>query len=309
IAVGVGMTVVAHPFTYAKVLVQLGHEPLAPVMRRNMFFRKQLQYPSVFAYIKHINTTDGYVGLYRGLLPRIFANASTSITYSLFNKVFTTTETNSKCIYNEDSSNNRYKFPISQTTREMAARCSAIIISQPFHVIAIRTMAEFVGHETIYTNIFTSTAEIYREDGILGFFAGIMPRLASEVITIWLCNLLAHTVNTYVLTDTVSWNYGWCHQTKQTTVGTTFCKLTFYLRQYTHLVVGYVAQIITYPLSVTSTVMAASGTRLRAGNPPCMPVYRGWLECLKDLHKTGASNRGSSMFFRKAAAHLYSASA
>uniref|UniRef100_H2YYM8 Mitochondrial carrier homolog 2 n=1 Tax=Ciona savignyi TaxID=51511 RepID=H2YYM8_CIOSA len=287
IAVGVGMTVVAHPFTYAKVLVQLGHEPLAPVMRRNMFFRKQLQYPSVFAYIKHINTTDGYVGLYRGLLPRIFANASTSITYSLVGTV----SCKIKLVNNKHDlcSNNRYKcdFPISQTTREMAARCSAIIISQPFHVIAIRTMAEFVGHETIYTNIFTSTAEIYREDGILGFFAGIMPRLASEVITIWLCNLLAHTVNTYVLTDTTDLKD---------------------LRQYTHLVVGYVAQIITYPLSVTSTVMAASGTRLRAGNPPCMPVYRGWLECLKDLHKTGASNRGSSMFFRKAAAHLYSAS-
>uniref|UniRef100_H2YYM5 Mitochondrial carrier homolog 2 n=1 Tax=Ciona savignyi TaxID=51511 RepID=H2YYM5_CIOSA len=285
IAVGVGMTVVAHPFTYAKVLVQLGHEPLAPVMRRNMFFRKQLQYPSVFAYIKHINTTDGYVGLYRGLLPRIFANASTSITYSL---VGTTIESQFARETQECSELKKvcnHVIPISQTTREMAARCSAIIISQPFHVIAIRTMAEFVGHETIYTNIFTSTAEIYREDGILGFFAGIMPRLASEVITIWLCNLLAHTVNTYVLTDTVN------------------------LRQYTHLVVGYVAQIITYPLSVTSTVMAASGTRLRAGNPPCMPVYRGWLECLKDLHKTGASNRGSSMFFRKAAAHLYSASA
>uniref|UniRef100_H2YYM6 Mitochondrial carrier homolog 2 n=1 Tax=Ciona savignyi TaxID=51511 RepID=H2YYM6_CIOSA len=285
IAVGVGMTVVAHPFTYAKVLVQLGHEPLAPVMRRNMFFRKQLQYPSVFAYIKHINTTDGYVGLYRGLLPRIFANASTSITYSLVGTV----SCKIKCLCRVlKQTHNAWRFPISQTTREMAARCSAIIISQPFHVIAIRTMAEFVGHETIYTNIFTSTAEIYREDGILGFFAGIMPRLASEVITIWLCNLLAHTVNTYVLTDTTDLKD---------------------LRQYTHLVVGYVAQIITYPLSVTSTVMAASGTRLRAGNPPCMPVYRGWLECLKDLHKTGASNRGSSMFFRKAAAHLYSASA
>ena len=29
---------------------QLGHEPLEPVLRRNVYFRKQWQYPSVFQY-------------------------------------------------------------------------------------------------------------------------------------------------------------------------------------------------------------------------------------------------------------------
>nr|CAB3264042.1 mitochondrial carrier homolog 2 [Phallusia mammillata] len=82
VAAGAGMTVLAHPFTYVKVLIQLGHEPLAPVMGRNMFFRKQLQYPGVFEYMKHIRKTDGFLGLYRGVGPRICANLSTSLTYS-----------------------------------------------------------------------------------------------------------------------------------------------------------------------------------------------------------------------------------
>ena len=34
-------------------LFQLGHEPLQPVFRRNMYFRKQLQYPNVFQYCKY----------------------------------------------------------------------------------------------------------------------------------------------------------------------------------------------------------------------------------------------------------------
>ncbi|XP_078481339.1 mitochondrial carrier homolog 2 [Ciona intestinalis] len=281
IAVGVGMTAVAHPFTYVKVLVQLGHEPLAPILRRNMFFRKQLQYPSVFAYIKHISNQDGYIGMYRGLFPRICANVSTSLTYSLVGKSLKSEATR----VSEDCT--EIKKVCDHTTREMVARCSAVIVSQPFHVIAIRTMAEFVGQETIYTNIFTSTAEIYREEGILGFFSGLVPRLAGEIISIWLCNLLVHTFNTYILTEN--------NELKD-------------MRQYSHMVMGYIAQIVTYPLSVTSTVMATTGARITAANPPFMPVYKGWVVCLQDLHKTGASNRGSSMFFRKAVAHFNAAS-
>ena len=37
--------------------------------------------------VKHIQKTDGSLGLYRGLFPRIWANATTSITYSLVSKV------------------------------------------------------------------------------------------------------------------------------------------------------------------------------------------------------------------------------
>ena len=75
----------------------------------------------------------------------------------------------------------------------MAARCAAVIISQPFHgecwlrfcyidvrktgnlhfatVVAIRSMAQFVGHETIYDTMHGAFVEIYTEDGVIGFFA------------------------------------------------------------------------------------------------------------------------------------------
>lgn len=40
---------------------------------------------------------------------------------------------------------------LQNTSRESAGRAAAILASQPFHVIAVRCMAEFVGSEEKYT--------------------------------------------------------------------------------------------------------------------------------------------------------------
>jgi len=40
-----------------------------------------------------------------------------------------------------------------------------------FSVIAIRTMAQFVGQETLYGSLKCSVVEIYTDEGILGFFS------------------------------------------------------------------------------------------------------------------------------------------
>lgn len=283
IAIGGFMTAVTHPFTYAKVLVQLGHEPLSPVLRRNMYFRKQLQYPNVFQYLKHIQQTDGSFGLYRGLFPRIWANATTSITYTLVSKAMASKE---KTIEDEKPTMD-FSTVCKKTSTEMSARCAAVIVSQPFHVIAIRSMAQFIGRETIYTTMTGSIVEIYRDEGILGFFSGIVPRLLSEIISLWMCNVLTYAFNTYVLNES--------SELKE-------------LRDYTHMIMGYFAQTVTYPLSVTSTVMVVNGSKLKAGRLPLVPCYDNWVVCLKDLMKTGNANRGSSMFFRRVLAHANAAS-
>lgn len=284
VVVGAGMAAVAHPFTYAKVLVQLGHEPLSPIMGRNLTFRRQLMYPGIFAYIKHIRRTDGYMGMYRGLLPRMCANFTTSITYQAVGHYA------EPSTYIEDRKSMDAKTMLvkvwEQSTKETVARCSAVIISQPFHVIALRTMAEFVGHETLYTNIFSSAGEIYNQEGVAGFFAGLAPRIVAEVATIWLVNLLSQISNNYVLTEAN--------------------ELTD-LRQYSSIVMGYIVQTITYPLSVTSTIMTVNGSRIQAGSEPFVPRYNTWYCCLKDLYQKGLTSRGSSMFFRKVLKHAQAA--
>lgn len=272
------MTAAAHPFSYCKVLIQLGHEPLPPMIRRNIFFRKQLQYPNVLQYMKHIKARDGTVGLFRGLPPRICANISASITYMAMAEVVGFTEKRETPDQGEDLKT-AMKRMSDMTSREITAKCVAIVVSHPFHVIAIRSMAQFIGRETYYSGVLSAVKEIYNEEGLMGFFAGLMPRLAAEFIQIWLCNLLCHALNVYVLND-------------QSDLGD--------LRQYSQAVTNYIASVVTYPINLTSTVMAVSGSRLAAGNPPHMDVYAGWLNCLKDLRKRGLANRGSSLFFRRA---------
>ena len=44
-------------------------------------------------------------------------------------------------------------------------------MSHVLTVIAIRTMAQFVGEEAVYRNIYVSMVEIYSDEGILGFFS------------------------------------------------------------------------------------------------------------------------------------------
>ena len=40
---------------------------------------------------------------------------------------------------------------LQNTARETVGRITAIVASQPFHVIAVRSMAEFVGNDGKYT--------------------------------------------------------------------------------------------------------------------------------------------------------------
>ena len=48
LALKVGGTFVFHPFELSKVLIQLGHEPVAPRNTKTLLGRPALAYPSVF---------------------------------------------------------------------------------------------------------------------------------------------------------------------------------------------------------------------------------------------------------------------
>ena len=55
-----------------------------------------------------------------------------------------------------------------------------------------RTMAQFVGRETKYSNVFGSVGEVYRTNGVVGFFAGVVPRLVGEIPTLVLLEYAKH---------------------------------------------------------------------------------------------------------------------
>ncbi|KAK3861313.1 hypothetical protein Pcinc_032693 [Petrolisthes cinctipes] len=262
-----------HPIEYAKVLIQLGYEPLKPYKSRTVFGREAFYYPSVFSYIKYIKSQDGLWGCYRGLTPKLAANIVSGVAFQKVTESIKFKELDGEVVVEELTIKERTQRFLQNTSRESAGRTAAILASQPFHVIAVRCMAEFVGSEEKYTGVFTAVGIIYREQGIKGFFCGLLPRLLCDLTALWLGKTLAHIINNYLVEDKD-------------------------LKQYVTASMNFLASAVTYPLQVVSNCMAVSGSGLAAGCPPNMPIYTGWIDCYRHLRQVRGLKRGSSMLWR-----------
>uniref|UniRef100_A0A8C2J890 Mitochondrial carrier homolog 2 n=1 Tax=Cyprinus carpio TaxID=7962 RepID=A0A8C2J890_CYPCA len=265
VLLGSGLTVLSHPLMYIKVLVQVGHEPLSPTLGRNMFGRQVYQLPGLFAYAKHIIKIDGKSGLFKGLTPRLCAGTIGTIVHSRVLQVQYTAEDGS------------LQHVVNETTKEMIARsCVSCFLfsgfSSPFC-----TFNNFFF--VLSSGVFDSIVTIYREEGILGFFAGLIPRLLGDVLSLWICNMLAHFINTYAIDDSTS------H--------------TGEIKNCSQAVTGFFASMLTYPFVLVSNLMAVNNCGLAGGLPPYAAVYPNWLHCWSHLSREGNMSRGNSLFFRK----------
>ncbi|NXC78564.1 MTCH2 protein, partial [Anhinga anhinga] len=170
---------------------------------------------------------------------------------------------------------------IKETSREMVARSAATLITYPFHVITLRCMVQFIGRETKYSGTLSAFTTIYREEGILGFFAGLIPRLLGDILSLWLCNMLAYLINTYALENGRGDPRGGpaAHQP---------CSpLQFF------------ASMLTYGGVLVSNLMAVNNCGLGGGLLPYAPTYSSWLDCWSQGGREGNMSRGNSLFFRK----------
>uniref|UniRef100_A0A8C5GL04 Mitochondrial carrier homolog 2 n=1 Tax=Gouania willdenowi TaxID=441366 RepID=A0A8C5GL04_GOUWI len=272
VVLGSGLTVLSHPLMYIKVLIQVGHEPLPPTLGRNLFGRQVYQLPGLFSYAKHIIKIDGKAGLFKGLGPRLCAGTIGTVVHS---KVLQSSSSAGKSRPQTLGWCPRYP----ETTKEMIARSCATIVTHPFHVITLRCMVQFIGRETKYSGVFDSILTVYREEGILGFFAGLIPRLLGDILSLWICNLLAHLINTYAIDDSMS------H--------------TGEMKNCSQAVTGFFASMLTYPFVLVSNLMAVNNCGLAGGLYPYASVYPTWVDCWRHLSREGNMSRGNSLFFRK----------
>lgn len=277
----IALNAAAHPLTYVKILIQVGHEPLPAQEGKTLFGKKVLKLPNFIQYAAHIKNVDGWLGLYRGLGPRVAHNiVSSAVTNAINNKV--KEENNAAGKFAIDSSSvNGY---IQETMNLAVAKMTGVVVSYPFHLIGVRMMVQFVGRETQYTNILSSVKEIYHEEGFSGFFSGLFPHLVAELIGFCMLRSLNYIVINYV-------------------IGTHDDQMVE-LRSYSQGISQYFVSIITYPFHLVSNMMAINGTNLAAGQPPLMPLYSSWTECWIDLGKKGLKSRGSSLFRRSLPAPL-----
>lgn len=272
---GAAITAVLHPFGYAKILMQMGHEPLAPEISKSVLFRSQSQtYPNIFRYIGHIKQVDGFWGLYRGVFPRVLAGFMGNIVqYNIQDQIKTMkSEQEVEELDDEDMAVWLKRFA-RETSEDTFGRVCGVIVSHPFHVIMVRSVVQFIGRETKYNTVLSSVKEIYTTDGILGFFAGLVPRLIGEVITIWVTSFLAQMLNKYVVDDKD-------------------------MKSYTGSACGLIVSHATYPFTLVTNVMAANNCGLQGTQPPAMPVFNGWRDCMGSLARSNDLKRGSSAFYR-----------
>ncbi|CAH1990073.1 unnamed protein product [Acanthoscelides obtectus] len=262
---------VSHPFEYAKILIQIGYEPIPPRPTKTLFGKPALKLPNIFEYVKHIKSVDGIVGCCNGLTPKITGNIlSTIVTYRL------TEYLNPPCddeFEVEPTEEQRKKQFTKKLKCDLILHSCAIVVSQPFHVITVRMMAQFVGRETKYNGIFTSVKEIYHQNGVLGFFSGLVPRLLGDILSLLLASSLTYAVSHYLIEDRE-------------------------LHIYTSAIMSFLATAITYPFSVISNCMAVTNSGLMAGSPNFMPHYSSWLDCYNDLASRNQLKRGSSVLVR-----------
>lgn len=268
------ITTICHPMEYAKVLIQLGFEPLPPRRSTTLFGRPAMILPNVFQYIKYIKAQDGFFGCYRGLSARLLGLIASS-------------QLTSKVIYacgidlpeiNDPPNIITDEEPVAEDyiklgRRDMIMHTAAVIVSYPFHVVSVRMMASFIGKEEEYCSLISAIISVYRDDGIRGFFHGIVPKLVGDLTCAAVTGVLAYYVNKYFV------------KTKD-------------LRYYTVPFLTFITSTVTYPLVVVSTCMAVTGCSLTAGNPPNMPKYPHWQKCWQDLVRNKQHKRGSSLIFR-----------
>ncbi|XP_057408267.1 uncharacterized protein LOC103003876 isoform X2 [Balaenoptera acutorostrata] len=249
--------------------IYVGYEPLPPTIGRNIFGRQVCQLPGLFCYAQHIASIDGKRGLFTGLTPRLCSGVLGTVVHGKvlqhYQECDKAEESGSGYVQKEVSSS--FDRVIKETTREMMARSAATLITHPFHVITLRSMVQFIGRESKYCGLCDSIATIYREEGILGFFAGLIPRLLGDIISLWLCNSLAYLVNTYALDSGVS------------TMNE--------MKSYSQAVTGFFASMLTYPFVLVSNLMAVNNCGLAGGCPPYSPVYSSWIDCWCMLQKEG----------------------
>ncbi|XP_041656355.1 mitochondrial carrier homolog 1-like isoform X1 [Cheilinus undulatus] len=269
---GAGVTAITHPLLYVKLLIQVGHEPLPPTVGTTMFGRRVLYLPGFFSYAQHIIKVDGKRGLFRGLSPRIISSAiSTQVRSNVKQQV--------ERLSKKDEVQNSLRKVFQETSQEMIIQCLSRLATHPFHVMSVRCMAQFVGREVKYGGMFSCVVKILKEEGVAGFYVGIVPHMLGEVLFLWCCNLLAHFINTYAVDESFS----------QASA----------VRSYTKFVMGIAVSVLTYPFMLVADLMAVNNCGLAAGLPPHSPIFQSWFDCWNHLNQKGHLFRGSSFFFRR----------
>jgi len=270
-----------HPISYVKTLIQLGHEPLAPYEGRQWAFWKTAMYrPGALGYALHIKDTDGAYGLFRGLTPRL----TSTFMYNYARKFMDKTVANCEQLKSEEPSpsdnwDDGMRKVGQKVLRDSIAETLALLVAYPFHVLAVRSMAQFISREDAYESIVGGILEIKdSQEGVSGFFKGFVPKLVGALIAISLTETLTYTLQKYI-------------ESADDEVKEHNKDLFQMMSKHCALFASVIVGSFTYPYQLVSVIMTLSGSRLR-----CATTQSCWSDVLASLKKSKQHQRGSSIF-------------
>ncbi|VDN05366.1 unnamed protein product [Thelazia callipaeda] len=292
------INVVTYPLTHVKILFQLGYEPfpLAPG-KFLWFFREAYFLPNGFQYAKNIYSRWGLRALYTGLDSSVLYHLTAGFVDLAINvymdrhyahiggKPINLDKEESE-ISDAESARRIFRSVI----RENISRTIAIIVSRPFSVVMTRQVAQIVGGELKYLNVFSSLRLIGLEEGPGGLFSGLIPQLIGEYISICGIHLLLYGIERFTLH---------AQQEAIRSNNKEEEKVIIAARRMLHLVSSVFVNSFAYPFQVVSTVMAVSGSGLLVSMLPYSPPFYIWQEVYDYLLPANGLKRGARIFWRE----------
>ena len=287
----IGGTIILHPFALVRTLIQVGVEPIKPKVHTSYFGTKSMTFPGLVPYMRHIVRVDGWTGLFRGVVPHATYAALLQLSTDLMRRpVEKFVRGSMEVVLSRETDvpdNEDGVLALSHAVRRYFRRfCVSSILGvvscamfHPLKVIAVRAMVQFDGRETMYSNIISAFREIYNNEGIYGFFAGLAPLLISRVGSSFLQNffsMLLEQAMYYWVPEGIHESY----------------------RAFKQVFATFVAGHLMYPYQLVSTMMIVNRSGLKASQFGVEP-FNSWSSCSSYLTHHGIRYRGSNIIFSR----------
>lgn len=285
--------VVFHPVTLVHTLIQAGVEPVKPQTRRTYGYlgTKSLAYPGLFPYMKYIVSVDGWSGLFRGALPNVAYELSMVVSKETIARPINVTVSKCMDLVGQHAPDNfkeietvedYYRLYIKRFIVSSMVSSISCTLFHPLKVIAVRAMVQFDGREAIYNNMFGACKEIYRNEGVYGFFAGLVPLLVANIESCFFMNLFSMFFEQCVHLlvpdlEKMGQVYGLLKQ----------------------MVIGLSVRHLVYPYRLVSTVMMINGSGLKASRETRAELFDDWSSCHSYVVQNGLDHRGAYILFNR----------
>lgn len=150
---------------------------------------------------------------------------------------------------------------------DLTAAVTATWVTHPLFVLHTHLVAQSVGEEMAYRGVYTCLRSMLYDAGVLGLWRGCAPRLLCSVLTLTIIGAIYCLI--IRITDT-----------------------THHRRRSIPHIVTLLTSALLYPLKVVTSCSSLIGSRMIAANPPLMPRYCSWRDCLRHLWRERQLWRG-----------------